>query len=176
VKSYIGYWLIPAIISAFLLGSCSSIDVHSAAPLQPGQTWLLLPLQNLSDTPKAGENARELLVNSLHGPGMPVFRQFVEQGEDGDLPELSEQRREEQALAWGKQQGLGYALGGSVNEWRYKPGTGEPVLGITLKVVDLRSGNVIWSASGSRSGWAGSTAAGTAQQLLEEMVSKVDFN
>ncbi|WP_052808266.1 hypothetical protein [Methyloterricola oryzae] len=176
MKSDIGYWLIPAVLSVVLLSGCSRIDIHDAAPPQPGQSWMLLPLQNLSDTPKAGENARELLANSLRGPGMPVFRRFVEQPEDGDLPELSEQRREDQALAWGKQQGVGYALGGAVNEWRYKPGTGEPVLGITLKVVDLRSGNVIWSASGSRSGWAGSTASGTAQQLLDQMVSKVDFN
>jgi hypothetical protein len=167
--------LATTLCSAFLFG-CSTVEVHPGPALQSTKQWLLLPVLNLSDTPKAGDNVRMLLSNTLREPGLPAVTSYVEKSAGDELPELNEQNREDQAIAWGKERGFAYAVGGAVNEWRYKPGTGEPVIGVTLKVVDVQNGHVIWSASGSRSGWAGSTASGTARKLLERMVSEINLD
>lgn len=59
-----------------------------------------------------------------------------------------------------------------MSEWRYKVGVdGEPAVGITLQVIDVPSGNVIWSATGSRTGWSRDAVSAVAQKLLRELLS-----
>ena len=61
---------------------------------------------------------------------------------------------------------------GSVEEWRYKVGVdGEPAVGITLQLIDLPSGAVIWTASGSKTGWSREGLTATAQKLLVELTA-----
>jgi polysaccharide biosynthesis protein PelC len=69
-----------------------------------------------------------------------------------------------------------YAITGSVDEWQYKLGVGsEPVVGLTIRVIELPSGAVVWSASGARSGWSTGSLSGTAQKLLRELISKLEI-
>jgi len=100
---------------------------------------------------------------------------YEERVGEGELPEFNEQERENKALAWARQQGFSCAIGGAVNEWRYKPGSNEPVVGATLKVVQVQTGHILWSASGSRSRWAAGTVTGTARTLLDQLVSRIRF-
>ncbi|MNP78015.1 hypothetical protein D3C76_1755480 [compost metagenome] len=67
-------------------------------------------------------------------------------------------------------------LTGSVEEWQYKSGLdGEPAVGISLRVVEVSSGRVLWSKSGARAGWSRESLAGTAQQVIETLVSALRF-
>lgn len=60
----------------------------------------------------------------------------------------------------------------TVDEWRYKVGVdGEPAVGITLQVIEVQSGNVIWSAAGSRTGWSRDAVSAVAQKLLRQLLS-----
>jgi hypothetical protein len=59
---------------------------------------------------------------------------------------------------------------GSVQEWRYKVGIdGEPAVGVTMKVLDLSTGQIVWSVSGAKSGWSRQALSAVAQSLLTEM-------
>ena len=65
-----------------------------------------------------------------------------------------------------------HALVGAVDEWRYKVGVdGEPAVGLALQVLDLQSGNVVWSAVGARSGWSRESLAGVAQKLVRDLLA-----
>ena len=88
------------------------------------------------------------------------------------LFEPAEREAVARALDWARGEKARYALTGAVDEWRYKVGVdGEPAVGITLQVIDVQSGNVIWSAAGSRTGWSRDAVSAVAQKLLRELLS-----
>ena len=65
-----------------------------------------------------------------------------------------------------------YVLSGAVEEWRYKTGVdGEPVAGVTLELIDTAPGRVVWSATGTRTGWSRSSLSGVASTLIGGLLS-----
>jgi hypothetical protein len=66
-------------------------------------------------------------------------------------------------------------LQGSVTEYRYKPGLSEtPAVGATARLVDVTSGEVVWSASHARVGssWIREDGlARVAQQVARDMAA-----
>ncbi|HEX7487720.1 MAG TPA: hypothetical protein VF341_02345, partial [Anaeromyxobacteraceae bacterium] len=79
------------------------------------------------------------------------------------------------AVAWARKEGLAVGITGSVNEWRYRPLDGLAAVGMSLSVIDLRDGHVIWAASGSRSGSSGETVSGTAQRLMQDLTRGLEL-
>ena len=62
-------------------------------------------------------------------------------------------------------------MSGSVEEWQYKNGLdGEPAVGLSLRVLDARTGQVLWSNSGARAGWSRESLAGSAQKVLNTLI------
>ena len=108
-----------------------------------------------------------------------MVAQLGEQGEDGDeKPKRSSLPRGlkpedvtlEKALAWARGNGLRYGLTGSVDEWRYKVGVdGEPAVGVSLQLLDITTGAVVWTATGSKSGWSREALSAVAHKLLDEL-------
>ena len=91
-------------------------------------------------------------------------------GAENGLPILDDSKRLADAKQNAKDKGVSHALTGSVEEWRYKSGLdGEPAVGLSLRLVDLNSNEVLWSGSAARSGWSRSSLAGTAQKVLQEL-------
>lgn len=128
-------------VGLLVLTSCSVNEIQKTNPFNAHDTWVVLPFNNHSDTPEAGERAADIaetLFRSQRGVRLVKYRLT---GDDQQLPELNQQKIFDAALKWGQQQNYRYGLGGSVQEWRYKSGLdGEPAVGITLNVVDLMTG------------------------------------
>ena len=75
------------------------------------------------------------------------------------------------ALAWAKGAGARYALAGAVDEWRYKVGIdGEPAVGLALNVIDVASGEILWSGAGGKTGWSRESLSGVAQRLTRQLL------
>ncbi len=161
---------------ACALTSCAVIDVNHGPSLNPDAKWVLLPVLNLSETAQAGERVEAVLTTLIRAQGLPNFYVYnVDPGPDA-LPELDENKRYHTALKWARSRKFKYGVTGSVVEWRYKSGLdGEPAVGISLRVVDVGTGRVVWSSSGARSGWGQDTLGGTAQRLLKGMVARIKF-
>jgi hypothetical protein len=166
---------VAALLAICTLEACTVREVQLGPPLDRASRWVLLPLRNQTETPQAGERAEAILSTLLRARGLADLADFRSPSESaGELPELDERRRTERALAWARKQGYLYAVGGSVEEWRYRNGLdGEPAVGLTLQVVELLSGRVVWSASGARAGWGRDTLAGTAQQVLKSLLGEL---
>jgi hypothetical protein len=133
-----------------LIGGCSStsISVDPGPSLDAQGRWALLPIVNLTDTPLAAD--------------------------PGEMPMLDDQQRFERALAWARREHYDYAIAGSAVEWNYKSGVErEPAVGISLRAVDVPTGKVLWSATGARTGTGRESLAGTAQQLLTQMLASL---
>jgi polysaccharide biosynthesis protein PelC len=161
-------WIVGLMIG---LGACTVHHMQPSSPLPRQARWVVLPVVNLADTPLAGEKVEALLDNVLRLHGLKnLERQDAPLSKSNDLL-LNDQRRFEQALAVAQQGGNGFAVTGSVQEWRYKSGLdGEPAVGLTLQVLELPSGRVLWTASGAKTGWGYANVSGTAQQLIAKLL------
>lgn len=161
-------------VMAALLGSlsaCAVTDVHRGQSLAKNADWALLPIVNYAQEPEAGHRAEAILSTLLRKRGIENLQTYPDTN-SGGFPELNDQKVSASALQWARKQHLRYAVRGSVEEWEYKSGLdGEPAVGITIQVIDVPTGKVLWSASGARSGWGYGTLSGTAQKLLNNLLS-----
>jgi len=160
-----------AVAALGLLGACSTVDVSSGPGFSAGDGLAVLPIANYTETPEAGQRARSIAQSILYQKGFTSLQHYPQDETTDLLMATSSDRMQQQALAWARDTGARYALTGSVQEWRYKVGLdGEPVVGLTLNLIDVSSATVVWSATGSRSGWSRSSLAGVGQTLIKEML------
>ena len=144
-----------ALITALVLGACTTLE-HSPAPQFDSQAaWVVLPFANNTETPLAGNRATSIAESLLRTSGISRVKGYPSALAAETLFEPNHHRELESALEWARKQGAKYALTGTVDEWRYKVGVdGEPAVGVTLSVIDVASGETKWSAVGGKSGWS----------------------
>jgi len=163
--------LILTVTAILLLSSCAVYKIQETEPLDVSERWVMLPLLNHSDTPEAGARAADIAATLLRSKGIQQLATYTPSTETNNLAELDQQKSLSQAINNTKVQGYRFGVGGSVQEWRYKSGLdAEPAAGITLTVTDLISGKVIWSASGSSTGWGRESVSGVAHKLMAKLI------
>ena len=161
-----------AILAAVLLcAGCPVRSIHRPVTLKSQAKWVLLPLLNHSQTPQAGDRAEAILETLLRAQGITNLVQCPAEQMNGELPELRERRRLEKGMAWARKNRFRYGVTGSVEEWRYRGLDGQPAAGLTVRVIDLNNGKVVFSASGAKAGWGRDTISGVAQNLLEDLTN-----
>jgi len=154
------------------LVACSTVDRGKAPALQANADWTVLPFANHTETPMAGSRAESVAEALLHARGVGRIKRYTSSAQAEALFDAADTKRQEQALAWAKEQGVRYALGGSVDEWRYKVGVdGEPAAGLTLQIIDVQSGEILWSGAGGKSGWSREALSAVAQKLIRELLN-----
>ncbi|MFX1716142.1 penicillin-binding protein activator LpoB [Paraburkholderia sp. A1RO-5L] len=155
------------------LSACASVDSTPAPALPASGGVAVLPLANFTETPDVGRAAQAVAANTLRRLGFASVAAMpgAENGAAFDAPG-STQPGIEQGLDWARAQHAKYVLSGAVEEWRYKVGVdGEPVVALSFELRELPSGRVIWSATGSRSGWSRSALGATAQGLVGKLLA-----
>jgi hypothetical protein len=158
--------------AAGIMAACSSLAVQPGPPLDPGARWVLLPVANNSETPQAAEKLEAMLATLVRIRGVNNLRVYAPPDDSAAaLPVLDDTVRLDQALDWARGRDFEYGITGSVEEWHYKSGVErEPAVGLSLRVLNIVTGQVLWSASGARSGWGRATVSGTAQDLVADML------
>ena len=163
-----------------LIAACSSssLIVQSGPSLETDAQWVLLPVANNSDTPQASEKLEAILPALLQTHGVTRLDVYSPPAESATaIPILDDTVRFEQALAWARSRDFRYGITGSVEEWHYKSGVArEPAVGLSLRVLNINTGEVLWSASGARSGSGRETVSGTALDLAEKMLDTASFH
>lgn len=153
------------------LAACSTVDRGRAPALQANAEWIVLPFANHTETPMAGNRAESVAEALLHARGVGKVKRYTSTAQQEALFDAGDTKRQEQALAWAREQGVRYALAGTVDEWRYKVGVdGEPAAGITLQIIDVQSGDILWSGAGGKSGWSREALSAVAQKLIRELL------
>jgi hypothetical protein len=163
---------------AAVFAGCSSVAVQDGPRLDRDAAWALMPIANNSESPQAGEKLEAMLSTLLRIEGVDNLVRYAPEAESSAvLPVLDDAVRLEQAMTWARDQGLQYGVTGSVEEWHYKSGVErEPAVGISLQVLNIATGTVLWSATGARSGWGRATVSGTAQDLVADMLDTLRFH
>lgn len=154
-----------------VLAACSTVDRGKPPALEREATWAVLPFANHTETPLAGNRAETIAEALLHAQGVGRVKRYQGNTQQEALFDASAPRRLEEALAWAREQKVRYALIGAVDEWRYKVGVdGEPAAGVTLQIVDVATGETLWSGAGGKSGWSREALSAVAQKLIRELL------
>ncbi|MHC4870839.1 MAG: hypothetical protein ACYTFY_03245 [Planctomycetota bacterium] len=134
-----------AVIIALSVLGCSQVKVYSPkekTPLSSINKVAILPFESLAGHPNAGIIMSRLLqaeLESVKGlevvPAEEVTVKVSElEGEQVEVDKLAENL------------GAGTLITGSVTEYGYKRGVGEePVVGLVVKLIEPKSGRVLWS-------------------------------
>lgn len=155
------------------LVACSVTRTTEMTPLPRDARWVMLPIVNQSATPQAGQRAEAVTATLLRAEGLRLG-EYPSEPDEGEFPLLQEDRRLDKAKQWARRAGYRYGVTGTVTEWRYKSGLdGEPAVGVTLKIVDLQSDEVLWSATGARSGWGRESLAGTGHKTIAALIDGI---
>lgn len=161
-------------LAVLLIASCTRYTDETGPNLSRHAQWGILPMLNYSQTPQAGERSEQILLSAISSHG--VQPRVYPVNTDDELVLIDDNERLAGAMDWARAEKLDYVLTGSIEEWQYKSGLdGEPAVGISLRVVEVSSGRVLWSKSGARAGWSRESLAGTAQQVIETLVSALRF-
>lgn len=162
------------ILWAIFLAGCSTVEVGQPPALTPNASWVILPFVNYTETPQAGLRVEAIAENVLRAAGKLNMQRYPNNLVTETLFESMDRKQLDAALIWARKEKRLYALTGSVSEWRYKVGVdGEPAVGITLQVIDVASGEVLWAATGGRTGWSRESLSGVAQKLIDELLEPI---
>jgi len=145
-----------AVIAATLMVFCGCSyhrgTVESGDILADGRHAAILPLVNLTTYPHAGRIVGDLLTTEMYASSGFRIMESTEmldrlKGDEEDLDRVLDRTV---ARRIGARLGVDMVVFGSVTEYRYKRGLDEdPVVGINIRMLDVKSGDIL--AVGSRS-------------------------
>lgn len=158
------------------LVACSTIARAPAPAVEKDARWVVAPFANHTETPLAGARAAAIGEALLQSRSVGQVRRFEATSPESPFETAPAKARAE-ALGFARQENARYLLTGSVDEWRYKQGVdGEPAVGLVVSLVDVASGEVLWTAVGGKTGWSRESLAAVGQQLLGELLAPVINN
>jgi len=137
----------------------------------------VLSFENQTTSLRAGQAASDLVVSELLATGAIAV---MDPSEVADLLrrenlDPTDAARLPSAQRVGRLLQVSHVLQGSVTEYRYKPGISEtPAVGLTARLVEVSSGEVVWTAAYARVGssWFREDGlARVAQQVIHDMAA-----
>ncbi len=165
------------VVTSALLTACQTTTSSNRVIVSSAENWAVLPIVNLSTTPLAGNQAAALVETHLRSRGVKNLEVYKAPENESIIALLDEAGQLKKAKDWARQNGFRYGITGDVQEWAYKNGLdSEPSIGMTLKFVDLQSDEVMWVASGTRTGWGYSNLSSTANKTIGELLTQVRFD
>lgn len=162
---------------ALAAAGCSVMDrSRNTAQLDAGAKWVILPMANHTETPQAGLRAEVILESLMRQRGVQTLVRAPALPAGDLVADLPDRKVQQDAQRWAAEQGIRYAMTGAVDEWRYKVGVdGEPAVGLVLQVIDLNSGNVVWTATGAKSGWSREALSAVGQKLMRDLLGDLSL-
>lgn len=162
------------VAAAAALSACATDALHASPHPRIVGTAItaVLPFSNYTTTPGAGERVASITTSLLITHGL-THTVVVDPGTSNGLP-LERLPNIPVALARASRVGARYAIEGSVEEWRYTIGLdGEPAVAVTLNLVDVRTGQTLWTATGSRSGNPRESVGVLAEDTVNAMLNRL---
>ena len=165
------------LLMSLALSACSSITATNAVSVSSQQSWALLPFNNLSTTPRAGEKASAMVETHLRSRGVDSVETYRVPEGLSLVSLLDAERQLADAIEWGKANGIRYGMSGTIHEWHYKSGPDkEPAVGMGLKLIDLSTGKVIWQGTNAKTGWGYANLSGVADGVVSKLLKRINIS
>ena len=170
------YWVLSSFFLCLVITGCTIgvINTSSPVPVYLNSKMAVIPFSNYTETPLAGERAMSITAAVLETRGLSNLAVYQNQGSANNnvlLPGMSQTKSRQALLQWARSTGARYAMTGSVNEWTYKVGLdGEPVVGLSLQLIELSSKHIVWTSVGGVSGGSRIAVSTVAQKLINALL------
>lgn len=179
------------LLAGLLLAGCSVGRINSrdfaqpGAALPAGATVAVLPFENLTNHPNAGQIAADLVSTELYGVGnvrtveAGRVRSRLAAQKSTDAATASEAPADAplDAQAAGRALAVDAVLAGSVSEYGYQHGLREePVVGLNARLVRVSDGAVLWTSSQSEAGrgyFSRDSVNNVAQRVVTRMIDSL---
>jgi polysaccharide biosynthesis protein PelC len=157
---------------ALMMNACGTVRQTSDPALTRADKVAVVSIANFTETPDAGKSAAAIAANALRAGGIADVRIAPADSSSNEMFDTPQHADGGKALEWARSQNARYVLSGAVEEWRYKTGVdGEPVVGVTFELIDVSNGAVVWSATGTRTGWSRSALSSVATSLIAKVLA-----
>lgn len=155
-------------IFMLVLAGCSTVSLTtSAIKLDQKKIMAVDSFVNYTEVPMAGYRAAAMVDVALLNRGYTSKTIYTSPNEEYLKPNAPLNDRLERA----RKISADYLVSGEVIEWRYKTGIdGEPAVSLVLRVYDVSTGEVVYSASASKSGFGYSSVGVAAQDVIASMI------
>ncbi len=141
-------------------GAVKTYDKNMTSVWNKNNVYAVLPFINYTETPQAGKRVASLLYAIMISKGYKI--------EDNIIYIKSKNLRSMEKKAF--KHGADYVVTGTVNEYRYKTGIdGQPAVSISLLVIN-KDNKVVWSGTGSKTGFINSSLGKITTELLKNMI------
>ena len=132
---------------------------------------LMPPFFNATNDDHAGRALTELTGSALVERGVPLYQtEEVLLSAQGDTAPGPDGRYQELASTVG----ASHLLIGTVHEYRYKTDLdGDPAVGITIRLVDAKTGRTVWQGSSSTIGYAFASVTSASQKAVRRLVRRL---
>ena len=151
--------------------ACSSIVHKENIQLPHNKIYAIGSFWNYTQTPMAGLKTASIVESVLSKEKLSLLS-LVEGDEQKALKQSKIEFLKEQTQK-AKQLKADYLVTGEVQEWRYKTGIdGEPVVSYSIKIIELKSGKVLFNSVGAKSGWGNKSIGIVAQEIASELIPK----
>lgn len=175
-----------------MLSGCSFGRINSRDFAQPGavlpagSTVAVLPFENLTNHPNAGQIAADIVSTELYGVdgirSMDASRvrsrlSAAKPAGDAAATDAPADAAPPDAQAAGRTLGVDAVLSGSVSEYGYQHGLREePVVGLNARLVRTSDGAVLWTSSQSEAGrgyFSRDSVNNVAQRVVTRMIDSL---
>ena len=162
------------ITTGILLSGCAStaLKASHAPRLAHDAAIAVAPFANYTTTPGAGSRAASMTASLLLTHGLASVSAMAVDHHNrlplGLEPDPATLLRKARAL------GDRYVVEGAVQEWRYTIGLdGQPAVAVTMDLVNVKSGRIVWTATASRSGGPRESVGVLAEDTLNAMIRRL---
>ena len=151
-----------------LLSACATMVVNSDnSRLQKNGSYLVAVFKNFTETPHAGLRVSSMIDSIMASKGYKTYNTseiFKSNGNNKNIDKL---------IRRAKRKDIEYVISGTVNEFRYKTGIeGEPAVGISIFVYNTSDEKLVWSSTGSATGWSNQSRTTILQNLINRLIDK----
>ena len=151
--------------------ACSSIVHKEDIQLPHNRVYAIGSFWNYTQTPMAGLKIASIVESVLSKENLSLIslvkgdeQKSLKQSKIAFLKELTQKAKQLKA---------DYLITGDVQEWQYKTGIdGEPVVSYSIKIIELKSGNVLFNSVGAKSGWGNKSIGVVAQEIASELIPR----
>ena len=151
--------------------ACSSIIHKENIQLPRNKVYAIGSFWNYTQTQMAGLKSASIVESVLSKENLSLIS-LVEGDEQKSLKQSKIDFLKKQTQK-AKQLKADYLITGEVQEWQYKTGIdGEPVVSYSIKIIELKSGNVLFNSIGAKSGWGNKSIGVVAQEIASELIPK----
>ncbi|OQX37148.1 MAG: hypothetical protein B0D91_07485 [Oceanospirillales bacterium LUC14_002_19_P2] len=157
-----------ALLLAVLLSACSNNPYREGYPVD--RQWTVLPVAASSE--EASIQVELLLTRTLMEHGVANPQHPPQSWVDDQTKVLRDAHKLKNASQWARQHGIPLGMTGVVDNWS-RDAANRPQVTITLKLLDISSGNTLWTTTGSSEGQPSAPISDVAQTLITTLLDSL---